>query len=153
MGVIAPDRLFDAGLYDPKTKSLEVQRWLKAEVYDHGQRHHGHDVNRHSADIRAFCLTYQRPLDWERFNAWIEMLITLYGAGLLRIKGILNVAGQETPLVIHGVQHVFHPPAQLDGWPDEDRRSKIVFITHGLDEAIFAQSLKAFNEDSTAPLA
>ena len=54
--------------------------------------------------------------------------------------------------MIHGVQHVFHPPAQLAAWPDDDHRSKIVFITHDLDETTFAQSLKAFNEDSTAPL-
>jgi G3E family GTPase len=161
MGAIDPARLFDAGLYDPKTKTLDVQRWLRAEAYgqtgeDHNHHHsHAHgssDVNRHSATIRAFCLTYDRPLDWERFNAWIEMLITIYGAGLLRIKGLLNVAGSETPLVIHGVQHVFHPPARLAAWPDDDHRSKIVFITHDLDEATFAQSLKAFNEDSTAPL-
>lgn len=165
MGEIEPGRLFDAGLYDPKTKSLDVQRWLKAEAYDtaghdhdhgrHGDHDHGahkHDANRHSADIRAFCLTYDRPLEWARFNAWIDMLIALYGSGLLRIKGLLNVKGMEAPLVIHGVQHVFHPPAQLPDWPDDDRRSKIVFITHGLDEAAFAESLKAFNENSPSPV-
>ena len=99
MGAIDPARLFDAGLYDPKTKTLDVQRWLRAEAYGqtgedhshhHGHAHGGSDVNRHSATIRAFCLTYDRPLDWERFNAWIEMLITIYGAGLLRIKGLFH---------------------------------------------------------------
>ena len=60
----------------------------------------------------------------------------------------LNVAGFDRPLVIHGVQHVFHPPAQLECWPGDDRRSKIVFITHDLEEAMFADTLKAFNEDS-----
>ncbi|HMB77300.1 MAG TPA: GTP-binding protein, partial [Kiloniellaceae bacterium] len=159
MGAIEPDRLFDAGLYDPKTKSLDVQRWLKAEAYDqedpdhrHHDHGHSHDPNRHSAEIRAFCLTYDRPLDWSRFSAWVDMLIALYGSGLLRIKGLLNVEGMAAPVVIHGVQHVFHPPAQLPAWPDEDRRSKIVFITHGLDEAAFSDSLKAFNEDSPSPL-
>jgi G3E family GTPase len=158
-GRIEPEALFDAGLYDPKTQTLDLERWLREEAYrtdDHGHDHrhdHAHDVNRHGEGIRAFCLTYDKPLDWDRFNSWIEMLLTLYGSGLLRIKGILNVAGFDRPLVIHGVQHVFHPPAQLESWPGDDRRSRIVFITHDLEEAMFAHTLKAFNEDSADPLA
>ena len=92
-GNVAPALLFNAGLYDPEKKSPDVQAWLKAEAYaaadhDHGGDHHhhhapdhehgqAHDVNRHDEAIRAFCLTYDKPLDWERFNSWIEMLITL----------------------------------------------------------------------------
>ena len=125
-GEIDPALLFNAGLYDPSTKTTDVQRWLKAEAYDgehdHEHAHHHHDVNRHDAAIRAFCVTYDRPLDWDRFNSWVEMLITLYGADILRIKGILNVSGAAEPIVIHGVQHVFHPPVRLDAWPDGDRR-------------------------------
>ena len=166
-GEIEPEQLFNAGLYDPTTKTLDVQRWLKAEAYhdhDHGHsdHHHGHhpghhqghhDVNRHDDSIRAFCVSYDRPLDWDRFNSWIEMLITLYGAGLLRIKGILNVQQFDRPLVIHGVQHVFHPPVQLEAWPDDDRTSKLVFITRDLEPEMFEHTLKAFNEDSSDPLA
>jgi G3E family GTPase len=149
-GEIDPDRLFNAGLYNAETKSLEVQAWLKAEAY--GDHHdHGHDVNRHGDNIRAFCLTYDRPLNWDRLNAWIEMLITLYGGGLLRIKGILNVEQFDLPLVVHGVQHLFHPPVQLEAWPDDDRRSRLVFITRDLDPELFEHTLKAFNEDEAAP--
>lgn len=169
-GEIAPDQLFNAGLYDPTTKTTDVQRWLKAEAYqddphhahghaqeqghDHGHDHaHGHDPNRHDASIRAFCVTYDKPLDWDRFNAWVEMLITLYGADILRIKGILNVEGAEEPIVIHGVQHVFHPPVRLEAWPDDARSSRLVFIVRDLKAEMFEHTLKAFNEDSSAPLA
>ncbi|MEO3427296.1 GTP-binding protein [Pelagibius sp. CAU 1746] len=162
-GEIAPAELFNAGLYDPTTKTTDVQRWLKAEAYEeHGDHHHGHshhghhhahDPNRHDASIRAFCLTYDRPLDWDRFNSWVEMLITLYGADILRIKGILNVEGADEPIVIHGVQHVFHPPVRLEAWPDEQRASRIVFIVRDLKPEMFEHTLKAFNEDSSAPLA
>src|SRR3546814_4922966 len=92
-GEIEPALLFNAGLYDPTTKTVDVQAWLKAEAYaaahppDH-DHHHRHDVNRHDESIRAFCLTYDKPLDWDRFNAWIEMLISLYGGNILRIPGI-----------------------------------------------------------------
>ncbi len=159
-GEIEPDRLFNAGLYDPTTKTTDVQRWLKAEAYEeqddhhhhHGHAHH-HDPNRHDESIRAFCLTYDRPLDWERFNSWMEMLITLHGADILRIKGILNVEGVEEPIVIHGVQHVFHPPVRLEAWPDDQRSSRIVFIVRDLKPEMFEHTLKAFNEDSSAPLA
>ncbi|GAB4228554.1 MAG: GTP-binding protein [Kiloniellaceae bacterium] len=167
-GEIAPAELFNAGLYDPTTKTTDVQRWLKAEAYeehgdlhhphhghdhDHGHHDHGHDPNRHDESIRAFCLSYEKPLDWERFNSWVEMLITLHGADILRIKGILNVDGVEDPIVIHGVQHVFHPPVRLEAWPDETRSSRIVFIVRDLKPEMFEHTLKAFNEDSSAPLA
>ncbi len=157
-GRIEPEALFESGLYNPETGVLDPERWLREEAYQgdghaHSHHDHAHDVNRHGEGIRAFCLSYDKPLDWDRFNSWIEMLLTLYGSGLLRIKGILNVAGFDRPLVIHGVQHVFHPPAQLEDWPSDDRRSRIVFITHDLDEAMFAHTLKAFNEDSADPLA
>ena len=125
---------------------LAAQNGFKPEDYDHG-----HDVNRHGDNIRAFCLTYDRPLNWDRLNAWIEMLITLYGGGLLRIKGILNVEQFDLPLVVHGVQHLFHPPVQLEAWPDDDRRSRLVFITRDLDPELFEHTLKAFNEDEAAP--
>ena len=153
-GEIEPALLFNAGLYDPTTKTADVQAWLKADVYT-ADRHHGHDhhhdVNRHDERIRAFCLTYDKPLDWDRFNSWIEMLITLHGGNILRIKGLLNIEGSGEPIVIHGVQHVFHPPARLEAWPDADRNSKIVFIVRDLKPEMFERTLKAFNEDSAAP--
>jgi G3E family GTPase len=155
-GEIEPGRLFNAGLYDPETKTADVRRWLQAEAYDaqddHHGHHHHHDVNRHDESIRAFCLTYDKPLDWDRFNSWVEMLITLYGANILRIKGILQVVDVEEPIVIHGVQHVFHPPVRLEAWPDAERASRIVFIVRDLKPEMFEHTLKAFNEDSTAPL-
>ena len=130
-GAIHPDALFDTGLYDPATKSLDVQRWLRDEAYD-DHRHHHHDVNRHDDSIRAYCLRYDEPLAWEPFVGWIRTLIATHGEKLLRIKGIVNVAGQDKPIAIHGVQHLFHDPAQLPEWPDGDTRSRIVFITQDL---------------------
>ncbi len=154
-GQIAPAELFNAGLYDPETKSLDVQRWLKAEAYQGHEGHaghHHHDINRHDEKVRAFCLTYGKPLEWERFTSWVEMLTTLYGSDILRIKGLLNVAGEDLPLAIHGVQHVFHPPVRLDAWPDADRSSRLVFIVRDLEQEMFENTLKAFNEDSASPL-
>ncbi|MEM7172041.1 MAG: GTP-binding protein [Pseudomonadota bacterium] len=160
-GETTPDQLFNAGLYDPTTKTLDVQRWLKAEAYEnqsHDHRHDAdghdpaHDVNRHGDSVRAFCLSYDQPLVWDRLVSWVEMLTTLYGERILRIKGLLSVTESELPIVIHGVQHVFHPPVQLDAWPGEERRSHLVFITRDLDPAMFESTLKSFNESEHNPL-
>ncbi len=137
-GDIHPDRLFDAGLYDPVTKSLDVRRWLRDEAYataDNEDAHddHHHDVNRHDSSIRAFCLTIDEPLIWEAFVAWIRTLIATHGQDLLRIKGIVNLEGRDRPIAIHGVQHMFHDPVELSAWPDSDRHSRVVFITRDLD--------------------
>jgi G3E family GTPase len=167
-GQIQAAQLFNAGLYNPETKSLDVQNWLRAEAYgqdhdqhgDHHHDHHGHDhhehghdhdhgqhandVNRHDDHIRAFCLTYEAPLDWDKFVTWIEMLTATNGINILRIKGILNIIDEEKPVAIHGIQHLFHPPVVLPAWPSADRRSRLVFITRDLDAASLGKSLADF---------
>jgi G3E family GTPase len=95
-------------------------------------------VHRHDAAIDAFCLAFAAPVDWLAVHHWLAALRHAHGDKLLRVKGILNLAGEEAPVVIHGVQHIFHPPVRLPAWPDEDRRSRIVFITRGLDRATIA---------------
>ncbi len=155
-GVVEPADIFNAGLYDPDSKTADVRSWLQAEAYgtaEHGDDHahagHHHDVNRHDESIKAFCLTYDQPLDWDRFCSWIDMLVSLYGRDILRIKGLLNVVGQDRPVVIHGVQHVFHPPVELEAWPDRDRRSQLVFIVKDLSPKVFEDTLTAFNAPGT----
>jgi G3E family GTPase len=156
-GAVEAGQLFNAGLYNPAEKNPDVARWLGEEAYAqaeqaHRGHHHGHDhghghvldANRHDDHIRAFCLTYDRPIAWDKFVNWIEMLITMRGADLLRIKGILDVAGSDGPVAIHGIQHLFHPPAMLPGWSGEDRRSRIVFITRDLERAWLEQSMAEF---------
>lgn len=120
----------------------------KHEDHDHHHGHdehdHGHtkghldhnlvhDVNRHDDHIRAFCLSVDKPVTEESYQAWLDLLMAYVGSNILRIKGILNIDGYDHPMVIHGVQHIFHPPIPLPAWPTEDRRSKIVFITRDVE--------------------
>ncbi|MGH6892535.1 MAG: CobW family GTP-binding protein [Dongiaceae bacterium] len=152
-GAVDAGRLFDAGLYNAAEKIPDVARWLREEAYTQAAGSHRHDdhdndhaldVNRHDDHIRAFCLTYDQPIAWQQFVTWIEMLIALRGADLLRIKGILDVAGSDAPIAIHGVQHLFHPPAFLPGWNGADRRSRIVFITRDLERSWLERSMAEF---------
>lgn len=147
-GVVAPDILFDAGLYDPATKIPDVDRWLKEEAYAGSDEHdhHAHDVNRHDDQIRAFCVTYDEPLRLDAVEQWFDLIMLLKGPDLLRVKGIVNVIDMDGPVVIHGVQHIFHPPAVLDAWPSDDRRTRIVFITRDVDQQMLEDTLKSFTD-------
>lgn len=101
-------------------------------------------MNRHDDHIRAFCFTFDEPIDPVLFDEWLSLLVGFKGPNILRIKGILNLKGEELPTVIHGVQHIFHPTATLPQWPSEDRRSRIVFITRDVERATIERSFDAF---------
>jgi G3E family GTPase len=94
--------------------------------------------------VRAFALCFDGELDWTMFGVWLTMLLNRHGERVLRVKGILNVAGSPTPVAIHGVQHLVHPPVHMVAWPDGDRRSQLVFIVDGLDRTAIERSLSAF---------
>jgi G3E family GTPase len=146
---LAPEALMASDVYDPGRRSAEVRRWLDEEARAAtGDGQHHHDPNRHDRAIRAFCLTFPEPLDWTGFGIWLTMLLHAHGARVLRVKGILNVAGLSTPVAIHGVQHIVHPPAHLEAWPDVDRRSRIVFIVRGLEQSLIERSLAAFHRQA-----
>jgi len=89
----------------------------------------------HSDDILSFVLERQEPVAWSAFSRAMETLIALRGTELLRVKGILNVAGCRGPVVVQYVQHLAHPPVELQSWPDQNRDSRVVFITRSIKEA------------------
>ncbi len=135
-----------ADLYDPTGKPEEVRRRLGlATMPSNGEPHPSHAVNRLDERIRAFCLAFDQPLDWTAFGIWLSMLPHSRGADVLRVKGLLDVAGTATPVVIQGVQHLVHPPMHLAGWPDDDQRSRLVFIVRDIAQGEIERSLAAFN--------
>ncbi|MBM3536628.1 MAG: GTP-binding protein [Alphaproteobacteria bacterium] len=141
-GNVDPALILDVGLWDPVKREADIQRWLPADSYDDHDHHH-HDVNRHG-DIRAFCITRDTPIPWPEFRRWLDALASLRGPDLLRLKGVVNVAGEAQPVVLHGVQHVFHPPAKLPRWPASDsRQTRLVFIVRGIEKEAVERSLDA----------
>ncbi len=145
--------LLSAGLYDPSRKAPDVARWLGADAYasDDGHHHHdhgphaAHDRNRHDARIRAFCLRHAAPIAPASFDVFLELLRGAHGPSLLRVKGIVALADDlSRPVVLHGVQHVFHPPARLDAWPDSDHSTRIVFILKDMEPAFVEGLWRAF---------
>jgi G3E family GTPase len=96
------------------------------------------------------CLVFDEPLNWQMFGIWLTMLLHRHGERVLRMKGLLNVGGTSGPLLLEGVQHVMHAPRHLAEWPDEDRRSRIVFIARDLDLDRVEASLRVFQELASA---
>jgi G3E family GTPase len=88
----------------------------------------------HSDGIESFALEFADPIEWPTFSRAMETLTALRGADLLRVKGLLNVAGCRGPVVIQYVQHLAHPPVELESWPDTSRASRVVFITRNVPE-------------------
>lgn len=82
----------------------------------------------HGTTVRTVSLVYDEPLDWAGFGVWFSMLVHHYGSRIWRIKGVLNIVGSPLPTVVHGVQHLIHPPVHLSHWPGGDHRSRIVLI-------------------------
>jgi G3E family GTPase len=123
-------------------------------LLDHGSRVSGFratasgddgGLSTHVAGIRSFTVTLPQPIDWTSFGIWLTMLLNRHGDRVLRVKGILNLAGEAAPVAIHGVQHLVHNPVHMAGWPDADHSSRIVFIVDGIDPALVRRSLAAFN--------
>jgi G3E family GTPase len=140
--------MLSAGLYDPATKIADVSRWLHDEDHhDHhghdGHDHHGHDHHHHHDEaIQSFSIVHERPVDPAALGMFIDLLRSAHGEKLLRMKAVVQLADDpDRPLVLHGVQAIFHQPERLPSWPDPaDRRTRMVLITKDLP-ADFVQSL------------
>jgi G3E family GTPase len=147
-------RLFNMGLYDPATKSIDVRKWLAAEAYESSEqrhRHHGHphhhDVSRHDAHIRSFSFTEKQAISPQGLELFMELLKSYHGVNMLRMKAIVKVSDDPArPIVLHGVQHVFHPPVRLAGWPDDDQSTRMVFIVRDIEKPMIEGLFNAFTD-------
>ncbi len=153
-GEVAPAAMFGCGLYDASGKLPDVAAWLGEEAVRAAARRAttapawrkgAADVApppRHEEGVASFVLTFDAPLPWFEFSDALGLLLQVYGARILRIKGLLNVAGDPLPRVLQCVQHTVYPPTSLPAWPEQppydDRRSRLVFIVRDLprDEVV-----------------
>ncbi|HSQ05296.1 MAG TPA: GTP-binding protein [Burkholderiales bacterium] len=133
--------LVDVGLRNTRARLADVERWMGAP--DDGHEH------RHDPQVTSFCLRYAEPFSWNAFSQCLEVLTTLRGPDLLRVKGLVNVSGHAGPLIVQGVQHLFHPPIELEAWPGDDRSTRIVFITRGSPRETVANLFSAVGAIAT----
>jgi G3E family GTPase len=152
-GEATADKLLNCGLYDPERKIPDVKKWLAAEAYadSHAHHDHHHDVNRHDEHIGSFVITSDAAIPAGTLEMFLELLRATHGNKLLRVKGIVKLAEMpDTPVVVHGVQHVFHPTVRLDRWPDDDHRTRLVFITRDLPQRTVRELFDAFTGNASA---
>ncbi|MBX3618232.1 CobW family GTP-binding protein [Nitrosomonas sp.] len=160
---------FNRTLFSVEQKTPDVMKWLNAESYESkpanryqpvnpesNQLSRAHspvaqfDINRHDDHVQAFCFTFEDPIDPALFDNWLNLLMTIKGPDILRIKGLLNMKNRTAPWVIHGVQHIFHPPVELPEWPSEDHRTRIVFITRDVPYSVIKDTFIALVDPAQA---
>ena len=156
-----PDDLFGTGMFDAETKQVDLQSWLQPEVYaasgqgvETGESagrtetsraeaeayyaEHGHSAqvsHNHDESIKSFCLVRYEPMSLDTLRLFLEGLSNEAGPDLLRVKGIVHVDERpDQPAVIQGAQQIFHSLDWLDSWPSDDKRTRIVFITRGIEQ-------------------
>lgn len=168
-GHLQARKILSLGLFTHEGKSPDVEHWLNESAYKAveppkfhaalqpqnsmtrglfagGLRASQRDVNRHDDRIRAFCFTIDNPISELALECWLEVLMTVLGSNIIRVKGIINIEGLHTPIALHGVQHIFHPSAPLSAWPSEDRRSRLVFITQDVTREMIEATFRAFKD-------
>lgn len=178
-GEASADKLFEGAAADGEARPDQIRRWLGAEAFDaperagrrrsrrtaaetpgkdahasghdHSHDHaHSHDVNRHDEHISSFSIATDKAIGPMQFELFLELLQSYHGPNLLRMKGIVKLADDESrPVVVHGVQHVLHPPERLERWPDADHRTRLVFITRDIRRDELDGLLKAFTDPIT----
>ena len=152
-GAIDPDRLFDASpLGGAIGRANLFHDAPHDDHHDHGHDHsHGshHDHDHAHADatvhggIASLSLAIDEPIEWDRLRFFLETLFSLRGERFLRVKGILDIVGIESPVVLQGVGSGFSPPTYLDAWPAGEKQSRLVFIFKDLDPAALRRTFEA----------
>jgi G3E family GTPase len=104
-------------------------------------------VSRHDDHIRSFSFTESNAISPQGLELFMELLKSYHGANMLRMKGIVKLSDDPTrPVVLHGVQHVFHPPVRLAAWPDGDQRTRLVFIVKDIEKPMIEGLFRAFTD-------
>jgi G3E family GTPase len=169
MGELDPAFLVDVGVRNLRASEQAIEKWLGSQSFQPvtgagtaapaiGAARAPLPRGQHSSGVDSFCLYYDRPFSWKTFSIAMEVLTSLRGPDLLRVKGLVDIAGERGPVVVQGVQHLFHPPVTLEAWPSEDHRTRLVFITRNIPRpmienllgAIFATAASAGESSAAA---
>jgi len=154
-GEVDPKRLIDLGLSSSRA-SLKTLQFLgealtdDAVSADGAGRYLGQRSAAHNAAVKTLSLRFTEPFEWLSFSSALELLTTLRGSDLLRMKGIVNVDGD--PVVVQGVQHIIETPVKMDRWPSEDKDSRLVFIVRNMELEVIRNLFQAVGAIKSAPV-
>ncbi|KAB8042528.1 CobW family GTP-binding protein [Janthinobacterium aquaticum] len=152
-GEITPQLLFGGGApehdrgHDAGHQARHQHDHDSAHEHEHEHRHGQAHAHHHDDGIRSYAIVLDEAISRQAFESWLALVTAMRGPDLLRIKGLVQVREHpDRPVVIHGVQHVFHPPRTLDAWPSEDQRTRLVFITRGIEQEEIDGTLAIFTQ-------
>ena len=154
-GEVDPKSLIDLGLSSSRA-SLKTLQFLGEALTDDAVsgdvagRYLGQKSFVHNAAVKTLSLRFTEPFEWLSFSSALELLTTLRGPDLLRMKGIVNVAGE--PVVIQGVQHIIDTPVKMDRWPSDDKDSRLVFIVRNMELDVIRNLFQAVGAIKSAPI-
>lgn len=121
-----------------------LSAWIDAAARPRAATPHGF--------ITTFTACFAEPVRMGPLGLWLSLMTQMHGGALLRVKGLVNVVGEDAPVVVDCVQHVIHPARQLPAWPDDDHRTRLVFIARGLAAGTIASLRASLAETLGQPL-
>ena len=116
-----------------------IAAWLHGSDAQHPHHDHHHGHFHHDTAITSVLLTHDRPVPWPALARWLDSVLSLRGAQVMRLKGLVDLEGEARPVVLQAVHHVVHARDHLPAWPGP-RRTDLVVIHDGLPEAGLRQS-------------
>jgi G3E family GTPase len=140
---------------DPSSSDEAARDWLNVEAYeshDHHDHHGEHDHHHHDHDdgIASFAFVREEPTSKYALQLLLNSLEQNLGPNLLRVKGLVNVREQpDRPAVIQGAQHLLSNISWLERWPDDDHRTRIVFITQNFERAAIEEMIGLLDRVAT----
>ena len=140
----------------PQAQSGDVEGWLALEqilASESRDTAEKPSAGRHAGRIQSFSVIRDDAVSVAELELFLQLLRNAAGPKLLRLKGIVAVAGEpDRPVVVHAVQHSLHPLQQLDAWPSDDHRTRLVLISHDIDPKAVRKLFDVFGgEDKPLP--
>lgn len=119
-------------------KAFDLQRALEIDPDFLGE-----DAHQHDDQVYSVALVEAGELDGEKLNAWLSELLRTQGPDIFRMKGILNIAGEDNRYVFQGVHMILDGRPDRPWKPNETRKNELVFIGRNLDGAKLKQDFLA----------
>lgn len=145
-GTVRAEQVLGLGHFDPAIKAQDVSRWMRAEA---GMIDRPPGQITHGQAIRSVSWVVEEPLTADKFDFWMDILMAKRGEDLLRLKALVHLTDMPCPFVVHGVQHIFHPPVMLRDWEGADRRTKFVLILRDFTDRELRELFEALGNLST----
>jgi len=100
-------------------------------------------AHEHDETVGSVALVESGAVNGEKLNQWLGELLRNQGTDIFRMKGILNIAGEDCRFVFQGVHMLFDGRQDRPWKPNENRKNELVFIGRNLDQMDLAERFKA----------